>query len=212
MDLREIAVELQRRLDDKMRAREIALSSSRRAVRDSANAIRATHRGDVDEAHALQERARAGLDEAEAAVVSHPDVRWAGFVHDAQKEFAEALLTEAVVSGKDLPTADELRVTPQAYLNGIAEAVGEGRRAILDLLRQGETERSEEILASMEEMYHVLVSMDYPDAITANLRRATDAARGILERTRGDLSMSLVQRDLRDALERHARDLGGRSE
>jgi translin len=112
------------------------------------------------------------------------------------------------VGGEELPTPDDLRVTPQAFLNGMAETIGEARRTILDLLRQGEVERSEEILSAMEDMYYVLVSMDYPDALTGNLRRSTDAARAIMERTRGDLSVSIVQRSLRDAIERHARDLG----
>src|SRR5437870_13644417 len=91
----------------------------------------------------------------------------------------------------------------------MAESIGEGRRAILDLLRRGEVERSERILAAMEDIYYLLVTMDYPDAITGNLRRSTDVARGIMEKTRGDLSLSIVQRDLREALQRHAGRLGG---
>ena len=93
------------------------------------------------------------------------------------------------------------------YLNGMAEAIGEGRRRLLDLLRNGEVERAERVLTSMEDMYGLLVTMDYPDAITMNLRRSTDVARSLIEKTRGDLSISFVQRDLRDALDRHAAEL-----
>lgn len=191
-----------------MAARERALPASRKAVRSSANAIRAIHRADWDQAHRLQEEARDALDEGERAAADHPDIRHAGFLHDGQKEYAEAKLTEAVVRGEELPTPDELRVTEAAYLNGIAEAIGEGRRAVLDLLRQGEVERSERILGMMDDLYHVLVTMDYPEAMTGNLRRATDASRGILERTRGDVTISLVQRRLHDALEGQVRDAG----
>lgn len=197
----------QRRFDEKMAAREAALVAARKAIRSSANAIRAIHRAETDEAARLMDQARTALDEGEAATEEHLDVRHAGFLHDAQKEYAEARLTEAMVLGKDLPTADELRVAPPAYLNGMAETIGEARRAVLDLLRTGEAERAEEILQAMDDMYYVLVSMDYPDAITANLRRATDVARSIIERTRGDLTVSLIQRDLRNALERHAEEL-----
>jgi translin len=209
VNLRQVSADFQRRFDAKMAARESALVEARKAIRSSANSIRAIHRSELDEAHRLMDDARTALDRAEAALDGHPDVRHAGFLHDAQKEYAEARLTEAIVAGKDLPTLGEVRVQPAAYLNGMAETIGEARRAVLDLLRRGETARSEEILRDMEDVYYVLVSMDYPDAITGNLRRATDVARGIIEKTRGDLSVSLVGRDLRLALERHTRELEG---
>ncbi|HEX2031790.1 MAG TPA: haloacid dehalogenase [Actinomycetota bacterium] len=207
MDLQPLSADLQREFEAKMAAREAALAAARGAIRRSANAIRAIHRGELDEAHRLMDEAAEALAAGEGAVKDHPDVRFAGFLHDAQKEYAEARVTEAIITGKDLPPPDELGVSAAAYLNGMAEAVGEGRRAVLDLLRHGQVERSEEVLRAMEEMYYVLVTIDYPDAITGNLRRATDVARGLIERTRGDLSVSIVQRSLRDALERHAEDL-----
>jgi translin len=206
VDLQALSDEFHRRFDEKMVAREAALVASRKAIRSSANAIRAIHRGEADEAERLMAEARRALDEGQAATESHPDVRHAGFLHDAQKEYAEARLTEAVVLGRDLPTADDAGVPPAAFLNGMAEAIGEARRTVLDLLRGGEARRAEGILAAMDELYGVLVTMDYPDAITGNLRRSTDVARSIIEKTRGDLSVSLVQRDLRDALERHSEE------
>ena len=209
MELQSLAEDLQRRFDDKMAAREKALPAARRAIRASANAIRAIHRGEFDQADRLLEQAGEELRTGRSAVEQHPDVRHAGFLHDAEKEYAEGRLTEATIAGKDLPTAEEVEVTPAAYLNGMAETIGEARRAVLDLLRQGDVERSEDLLRRMEDMYHVLVTMDYPDAITGNLRRTTDVARGILEKTRGDLSISLVQRRLHDALDRHAREVLG---
>jgi translin len=209
VDLQPLAEELRRRFDDKMAAREKALPAARRVIRSSANAIRAIHRGDFDQADRLLEEASGELREGLSAVEEHPDVRHAGFLHDAEKEYAEARLTEAVIGGKDLPSAEELDVTPAAYLNGMAETIGEARRAVLDHLRQGDVERSEELLGRMEDMYHVLVTIDYPDAITGNLRRSTDVSRGILEKTRGDLSISIVQRRLHDALDRHAQDVLG---
>ena len=128
----------------------------------------------------------------------------AGFLQDAQKEYAEARLTEALIADTELPGPDEIGVELAPYLNGMAEAIGEGRRAVLDLLRRGETEPAERIMETMDDMYDVLVSIDFPDAMTRNLRRSTDAARAIMERTRGDLSMTVVQRTVQAALERHA--------
>jgi translin len=141
------------------------------------------------------------------AVRDHPDVAFAGFLQDAQKEYAEARITEAIVEGAEIPGPDDVEVELAPYLNGMAEAIGEARRFILDLLRKGDVERGEEVLAAMEDLYYLLVSMDYPDAITGHLRRSTDIARSLMEKTRGDLSLSLVQRDLRDALDRHAKDV-----
>jgi len=205
VNLTELSPEFQRRFDAKMAGREQALTASRRSIRSSANAIRAIHRGDLDTAHALMEASRAALQSGREAVrEAHPDVYFAGFLQDAQKEYAEARVTEAIVVGSPVPSPDDTEVELAPYLNGLAESIGEGRRAILDLLRAGDVGRSERILAAMDEIYSVLVSMDYPDAITGNLRRSTDMARGIMERTRGDLSIALVQRQLQDALERHA--------
>ena len=207
MNLDSVSEEIRRRFDLKMAAREKALPASRRAIRSSANAIRAIHRGEAEKASALMEEAGQAIGEAVEAVRDHPDVGHAGFIQDAQKEYAEARITEALVADRELPGPDELGVELAPYLNGMAEAVGEARRRILDLLRKGEVGRGESLLQAMDDIYFVLASMDYPDAITGNLRRSTDVARSIMEKTRGDLSLSLVNRDLRDALDRHAREV-----
>lgn len=212
MDTDALGEEFQGHFDEKMAAREAALSASRRAIRSSANSIRAIHRGDMDEARRLAKAARESLDEAESASSDHPDISFAGYVQDAQKEYAEARITEAVVLGQALPSAEEIGVGPAPYLNGMAEAIGEARRTILDLLRRGEVDQGERILQAMDDLFSLLVTIDYPDAITGNLRRSTDVARSIMERTRGDLSMAIVQRGLREALERHARELHGGEE
>ena len=210
MDLRALSDSIQRSFEDKVAARERALSAARHSIRCSANAIRAIHRGDLEQAHNLMEESRSAIEAGRGAVqAEHPDVYFAGFLQDAQKEYAEARLTEAIIESEPLPGPDELGVELAAYLNGMAESIGEGRRAILDLLRRGEVQRSERVLTAMEDMYYLLVSMDFPDAITGNLRRSTDVARGIMERTRGDLSVALVQRNLQQALEGHLGRLSG---
>jgi translin len=211
--LDEISERIRRRFDDRMQARERALPASRAAIRACANAIRALHRGETDAAHRLMDEARAALDAGADAVREHPEIEFAGYLQDAQKEYAEARVTEAIVSGTgDLPTPEELGVEDAPYLNGIAEAVGEARRHALDLLRQGSVDEAEAILTAMDDLYGVLVTIDYPDAITGNLRRTTDIARSLIEKTRGDLSVARVSKDLHDALDRHARDVLGEEE
>ena len=181
---------------DKHEARERALPLCRETVRHSANAIRAVHRADFAQAEELIGRARGLLADAKGHLRDHQDIYHAGFVHDAQKEYAEASATYAVIAGQPLPTPEGLAIELPAYLNGLGETVGELRRHLLDRLRSGDVDHCEGILAAMDDIYSVLVTMDYPDAMTGGLRRTTDAVRGILERTRGDLTISVRQREL----------------
>jgi translin len=210
--LDDLARSFQERFDRKMVAREKALPAARRSIRASANAIRAIHRGELDSARTLMRESADAIREGMEAVRDELDVANAGFLQDAQKEYTEARITAAIVEGQEIPGPLELDVQPAPYLNGMAESIGELRRQILDLLRAGDVERSESLLGAMEDLYALLVTMDYPDAITGNLRRSTDVARGIMEKTRGDLSISIVQRSLHDALDRHAKDVLGKGE
>jgi len=181
---------------DKNAARERALPLCREALRNSANAIRAVHRQDFGLADELVTGAGELLGQAKQTLHEHQDTYHAGFVHDAQKEYAEASITLAVIDGRALPSPQHLDIELPAYLNGLGEAVGELRRHLLDKLRAGDVGHCEAILAAMDDAYSVLVTMDYPDAMTGGLRRTTDAVRGILERTRGDLTVSVRQREL----------------
>jgi translin len=196
------------RFDAKVGARERALPAARRSIRASANAIRAAHRGEFDRARELIGESHAAIDDGLDAVADHPDVRFAGYLQDAQKEFAEANITLALVTGSPLPSPNELDVEDAPYLNGMAEAIGEGRRHILDLLREGDVERASSMLETLEDLYGVLVTIDYPDAITLNLRRSTDVARSLIEKSRGDLAIASMQRNIERALDEHARRLG----
>ncbi|HXH21107.1 MAG TPA: haloacid dehalogenase [Dehalococcoidia bacterium] len=194
----------------KNQAREAALTLCRDALRNSANGIRAVHRGDFEAARALIDSAGALLAGARTALANDPDIFYAGFVHDAQKEYAEARVTYAVIAGQDVPLPEEIGVEVPAYLNGMAEAVGELRRHLLDALRSGDIERCEETLDVMEEIYGNLVTFDYPDAMTGGLRRTTDNVRGILERTRGDLAVAVRQRELERKLAEFERRMDSR--
>jgi translin len=182
-------------------AREIGLASCRQALRHSANSVRVTHRGDFPGAEELLRQAAELLERARVAMADHPDIYFAGFVHDAQKEYAEGCTTLALIAGRPLPGPKELNVENGAYLNGLGEAVGELRRHLLDALRSGDVSQCEVCLGNMDDIYSLLVTFDYPEAITSGLRRTADAVRGILERTRGDLTLAVRQRDLERKLD-----------
>ena len=183
-------------LTDKNRDREQALSVSREVIRFSANAIRAVHRGEFEDARELIGRGEARLKEADHIKVTNPSIFNAGFMNDARKEFTEANITLAVISGSDIPSIDDLKVDAGAYINGMAEVIGELRRYILDALRRNAVDGCQEFMDIMDEMYSVLVTIDFPEGVTSGLRHNTDAMRGVLERTRGDLTMALRQHSL----------------
>ena len=210
-DLRQIADAADSAFAETHAAREKALRLSRDVVRTSANSIRATHRGEYDQARQLLDTAGALVAEIESELTPRSAVYYAGFVEDAQKEYVEATATLAFAKGTTLPGPDELKVGPAPYLNGLAETVGELRRFVLDLLRRDDVSRCEELLELMDEVYSVLVTMDYPEAVTRGLRRNTDMARGVLERTRGDLTVALRQRSLEQRLAAFHQTLGDTS-
>lgn len=187
-------------LDRKNAVRESALTRSRELIRACATCIRAVHRHEWETARDLLERAGALNRQMVAETQALADIYWAGYVQDAQKELVEATATFALTQGNPLPDPRDLGVAPAPYLNGLAEAVGELRRFLLDQLRRGQTEQGERLLTTMDDIYDLLVTLDYPDALTGGLRRSTDNARGILEKTRGDLTLALHQEALTRSL------------
>jgi translin len=200
-NLEPIADRIRDELTAKDAAREKVLPRCRDAIRHCSQAIRAVHRQEFDKAIELLKGARKLLSEAENACSAYDELGYAGFVRDAQKEFAEGSITLALVTGKPLPTPEELGVDVVSYLKGMGEAVGELRRYLLDSMRHGNLSSGEELLAAMDDIYNALVTMDFPDAITGGLRHTTDMVRGVLERTRSDLTLAMGQKGVVDKLD-----------
>jgi translin len=195
--------------EEKHRAREVTIAASRQAIQACAASIRATHRGEYDAAETLARQAREHVAHADAALAGHPDVRSSGPLADAKKELAEAWLTLALVRDRPLPTPEELGIDIAPYCNGLAEAASELRRQLLDQLRAGDLSRAETLMGAMDEIYSLLVTVDYPDGVTGGLRRTTDALRAVLERTRGDITTAMVAKRLQGAIERAQQASGG---
>lgn len=207
-NLEVIAESIRQSFDARTAARDRALANARLLTRHCALAIRAVHR---DEDGAMNENlsAASGLaDTLRKELVTFPDLYYAGYTQDALKEFAEANVTCALIKNRALPGPDDLKVEYFTYLNGLAEVVGELRRRCLDILRHGYSQEAESLLTHMDDIYDLLVTMDYPDAITNGLRRQTDVARSIIERTRGDITFSLRGEDLEQAISRLALQMG----
>ncbi|MDD5127147.1 MAG: haloacid dehalogenase [Dehalococcoidales bacterium] len=205
--LDEIAGKARLALQAKDGAREKALPLCREAVRCCSTAIRAIHRQEMEPARELLGEALKRIKEAEQTVAGYPEFSGASFVRDAWKEYAEGNITLAIVTGAPLPAPDELGVESSAYLNGMGEAAGELRRYLLDSMRKGDLSRGEDLLTAMDDIYSVLVAMDFPDGITGGLRHTTDMVRGVLEKSRSDLTLAMRQKDLEQRLDKLEKEL-----
>jgi translin len=201
VDLAKLGDDARARLEESHRARETALAACRETIRSCGLAVRAVHRLQRDDFESRVAEAEQSLRRAQQALAPHPRLAAAGFLHDAEKELAEARLTAALVDGATLPGPQELDVGMAAWLNGLAEAASELRRQLLDRLRGGETSRGEQLLEAMEDVYDMLVTIEYPDAITGGLRRSTDALRAVVERSRADVTTTVLQTALQRAIE-----------
>lgn len=199
----EIGERLRNILTTKSEARDAALAQSRTLVRHCSLTIRAIHREEYTQARELLAQARETAKALRASVSEYPDLYYAGYTKDGLKEFVEANIVLALVTAAPIPTPEELDVEPAIYLNGLAEAATEMRRRILDIIRHDQMDEAERLLEAMDEIYNLLVTMDFPDALTGGLRRSTDVVRGVNQRTRGDLTTSLRQQRLLDALQQY---------
>ena len=206
-NLDSIAERIRQSFSAKDAAREKVLPLCREVIRYCSNAIRAVHRQEFDQAKEMLQSARNLLNELEQAVADYSELSSTGFMRSAQKEFAEGSITLALVTGNQPPTPEELGIDFAAYLNGLGEAVGELRRYLLDSMRRADLSRCEELLSAMDDIYNILVTMDFPDAITGGLRHTTDRVRGILEKTRGDLTLVIRQKDLEERLGKYEDNL-----
>lgn len=197
--------------NQKTALRDEALSKARELTRHSSLAIRAIHREDQQEADRELQSGKHLAEELKLSLTDHPDLFFAGYTQDALKEYVESQLTVAIIRGQELPTPEQLGAEPAPYLNGLTETLGELRRRCLDLLRPGYSAEVERLLDVMDDIFTQLVTMDYPDAITDGLRRRTDLARGIIERTRADITVSFRQRELESALSKLSKQLDDRT-
>ncbi|MFN2147023.1 MAG: haloacid dehalogenase [Anaerolineales bacterium] len=199
--LDDIGDTIRQHLEEKNAARDRALQHSRTLIRHCSKAIRAAHREDHNLAQEHLAQAAELVGALKTELEPYPDLYYAGYTQSAMKEFSEASIFTALTTGEALPNPDQLGVDYVPYLGGLGEAAGELRRRVLDILRHDRISEAESLLEAMDEIYGLLVTMDFPDALTNNLRRITDMVRGVTERTRGDLTTSVQGRELRQALE-----------
>jgi len=205
--LSQISDQIRADFERRTRIRDEALAQARQLTRFSAMAIRAIHREEDEEAQSQLAEAKELVLKMRADLEKDPDLYFSGYCQDAIKEYVEANITVALIKGRDLPSPQELGAEYPAYLGGLTETLGELRRRCMDLLRPGYSHEVERLLNWMDEIFAQLVTMDFPDAITDGLRRKTDLARGIIERTRADITVSFRQSELEEALKKLSNQL-----
>jgi len=203
-----IVDEITQQMEEISQLRDGTLSRSRRLIRDCAHSIRAMHRHELATAEEMLAAARRDAQAMVEPLADHPELYHVGYTQDALKELVEAHLLYAFITGGPLPAPAELAVTGATYLKGLTEAATEMRRFALDLMRQDRVEEADPYLEMMDEIYSLLVTVDFPDAVTGGLRRQTDVLRGVLERTRGDLTTAMRQEKMQAALRRVEERLG----
>jgi len=208
-NLEAIAESIRQSFETRTAARDKALAQARLLTRHCANAIRAIHRDERVLAQEHLQAARKLSEVIRADLAAYPDLLFAGYTQDALKEYAEANTVFALVNDEPLPGPEDLGLESATYLQGLAEAAGELRRRCLDILRNGHSKEAERLLCHMDDIYSVLVTMDFPDAITGGLRRLTDIVRSVNERTRGDMTLSLRQDHLEQSIQRLEKRLEG---
>jgi translin len=207
--LEDIAERIRQNFDVRTAKRDEALKQARQLTRACSLSIRAVHRDDKEAMDANLADAHRLADELRNELKGYPDLYYAGYTQDSLKEFVEANVTCALIQSEPLQTPEQLGVEDATYLNGLAEVIGELRRRTLDILRTGYSEEAERLLGHMDDIYSVLVTIDYPDAITNGLRRQTDLVRGIIEKTRGDVTLSLRSQQLTKAISELRAELSG---
>lgn len=194
--LSEILEEIRKRLDEKETLREEILPLARQLIRESAALIKNAHRKEWEEASSRRDTLLEAVQNLKAKLSHSPDLWFAGFVQDALKEVAEACLVYSLLRGEPVPTPEDLKIDDAPYLNGLLEAMGELRRAVLDSIRNDDLTTAERFLNVMDEVYFAAMSFDQADAVTQGARRRTDTLRAILERTRSDVTLATQYRKL----------------
>jgi len=191
--LDDIASEIESQMNEKEEVREIALKSSRNIVKLCGTAIRSMHLG-TDPVPVMEE-AMEELQKLVGITRSFPDIQYSGIVESAMQEYVEVRLLHAYTTGKALPSHAELGVTPEAYILGTGDVIGEIRRTALDNIRKGSVDDAARNLGDMELLYDFLMTFNYPNSLVA-VKHKQDVARGVLEKTRGDVTNAIRSHSL----------------
>ncbi len=198
-EIEDIAADIRKRLDGKESAREAALRTSRQIIRECRSAMATLQRG--GDGKKSIEKARADHSHLREILSDYPDLLSAGYAVDAEQEISEVEILYSIMRGKKIPSPRDLEVSDEAFVLGMADCIGELRRLMLDGLMKDDVEGAKEMLAEMERLFDILMTFDYPDALVST-KRKQDIARGVVEKSRGEIAMAAQMSHLKRRLRR----------
>ena len=198
--LKSILKEVKEDLTQKDGIRENAHQNMRKATSLSKQSILLMHQKKYDKARKTIENAKEIISKLQDSSKKHPQIIYSGMFNAALQEYAEANIFQGLIHESRFVTPDEIKVPSVDYVLGLADVIGEYRRLVLDVLREGDTEKGEKCLQTMDEIYIELMAMDEAYMFVPGLRRKCDVARRIIETTRGDITQEVRRKSLENYL------------
>ncbi|MFX1321058.1 MAG: hypothetical protein ACFFAQ_05365 [Promethearchaeota archaeon] len=205
MTLKNIFSELTESLDKLDLDREEILKISRIIIRECSIAIKSIHRKEFDQYEIKMQLVKNNHEKLVSLVNKTPGIFYK-YLKTPEQEYAEAVSFYSIILKKKVPSPHEMKIDPLNFALGLADVVGELRRYALDNIRDSQVKDLNEILESMDDIYSNLFSLDYPSGLIQDLRQKTDRARLIIEKTRGDISISLQMNDLKRCIEDNVKE------
>ncbi len=196
MGLKEIGDDIYAKLSVQNKARDLLIDEMHKVLKVTREAISAVHQGELKKAKKSITNAQSMMKAAQTHLEKLSQLPVIGLVHDAEGEVAEAALFLAFNIKQNLPGPEEIGVSEVGYLQGLGDLVGELRRYAIDSLIDDNLKEAKRAFEEMEQIYATLLTFDFPRGLTPGVRRKTDIARGLIERTRADLSTAIENRRL----------------
>ena len=188
--------------DGKDAVRENALKTAREISKNSTAIIRKLHnKNPVKPSELSTELKNIGkkYKELKTSMRSYPELYYSTMIENYIQEYAEATIMLALIKNNldvsKLPDPDKLGIPYITYLMGLGDVIGEFRRCCLDALRNQQLSEATRCLDTMEELYEIIINLNYPDKVLP-LRRKQDIARALIEKTRSELVFAMSENNL----------------
>jgi translin len=194
--------EVKEELTQKEKVRENAQQNMRKATSLSKQTILLMHQKKYEKARKSIETAKEIISKLQESAKEYPYIIYSGMFSAALQEYAEANIFQGLIQEARFVTPNEINVPAVDYVLGLADVIGEYRRLVLDVLREGDAEKGEECLKTMDEIYIELMAMDEAYMLVPGLRRKCDVARRIIETTRGDITQEVRRKSLENYLKK----------
>lgn len=192
-----LSEKIERRLVSLNEIRDDLMRLSRDVLKYSGRSIESFHRKQIDQTEQNLEKAENNLIELTKILETEPSFYQLGLVNVALQEYTEAKLLLDIVEKGKFSTVEELKVTEQTYLLGIADLIGELRRYTLEKLLEGEIVKAKSVYNIMKEIYGTFMQIDYGKNLVSDFRRKKDIARVLIERTLSDLLGAIQSEKIR---------------